>query len=398
MKIIHTADLHLGFNIFPNESEETRFASLKFLEEYVLSNKPDILLIAGDVFDRRDPPGFIQERFALFVRRITENGTKIFLLTGNHEGPPNKEKRIHLDIYSALQVPGVTVARKIGRFLIDKLNIIGVPYPYRKNLLAKEEYKDKSEEEVALVMSDIIVHAVSEYAERVREENDFPIVVAMHFPISEGEVGSEQYMTFANELYISLSSLDFKDVSYIALGHLHKKQVFSTPRNGIPVVYPGSLDRLNFSEEHDEKGFFEVEISESGEVSMQFVENPNARTFYTVELKDENSISKINWDSVKKGIVRIKILEDFENESVLNETIAKIKKESFVFAGIEDKRGAKERHDFIKTSTVISPKDAVKKYLSEYSKKNRFVEGNLEKIEKTALEILEEARAEAEKS
>lgn len=389
MKIIHTADLHLGFNAYPKEGAEQRFASLNFLEDYALKSKPDIILIAGDLFDRRDPPSFIQERFALFVKNLTKNGIGIFILTGNHEGPPNKERRIHLDVYSALEIPNVIVARKMGLYKMKGVNIVAVPYPYKKNLLAKDKYKIESEEEAAKLMNEVILKSVKKYLEKVSDKN--PVILTMHIGVSEGKVGSEQYLALTNELTISVSDLDFEEVSYIAMGHLHEMQMLSTPRNNIPVVYPGSLERLNFGEENNKKGFFEVEFSEGTHTpSMEFVENPFARSFYTINLRKDEDTENVDWNKAKKSITRIKLLEDFENEEILKSLIEKLKKESYVFAGITDSRREKDETAFAVTHRAISPKQAIEKYLSEKAKNNEFIKKEKEKIAEVSTEILKE--------
>lgn len=389
MKIIHTADLHLGFNAYPKEGAEQRFASLNFLEDYALKSKPDIVLIAGDLFDRRDPPSFIQERFALFVRNLTKNGIGIFILTGNHEGPPNKERRIHLDVYSALEIPNVIVARKMGLYKMKGINIVAVPYPYKKNLLAKDKYKIESEEEAAKLMNEVILKSIKKYLEKVSDKN--PVILTMHIGVSEGKVGSEQYLALTNELTISVSDLDFEEVSYIAMGHLHEMQMLSTPRNNIPVVYPGSLERLNFGEENNKKGFFEVEFSEGTHTpSMEFVENPFARSFYTIKLTEDKDVKSVDWDKARKSITRIKLLGDFENEEILKSLIEKLKKESYIFAGITDSRREKDETAFAVTHRAISPKQAIEKYLSEKAKNNEFIKKEKEKIAEVSGEILKE--------
>ncbi len=389
MKIIHTADLHLGFSTYPKENTEQKFASIDFLENYALKSKADIVLIAGDLFDRRDPPSFIQERFAIFVRNLTEKGIGIFILTGNHEGPPNKERRIHLDIYSALEIPNVIIARKPGLYRMKGINIVAIPYPYKKNLLSKDKYEIESEEEAVRLMNEIILNSIRKYLGEISDEN--PAVLTMHIGVSEGKVGSEQYMALTPELPISVSDLDFKRVSYIAMGHLHEMQMLSTPRNNIPVVYPGSLERLNFGEEKSRKGFFEIEFFKGSDAPLiEFVENPFARSFYTIELGEDKDVGCVDWNRAKGSITRIKLLGDFENEEILKSFITKLKKESYVFTGVVDSRKENDESAFNITQKAIDPKEAIEKYLSEKAKNNEFIRNKKEKIIEVSGEILRE--------
>ncbi len=395
VRVIHAADLHLGFNTYKGEQFDP-FKSLEFLSEYAIRNKADIVLIAGDVFDRRDPSSYIQRKFAEFVNKLSEAGVFVFMLTGNHEGAPNPERSIHLDVYAALSVKNVFVARKIQRFTVRNVNIIAVPYPYKKNLLAREKYKDKSEDEINRAVNAIIVDRVKELLSEIN--NDFPTILAMHIPLLEGKVGSEQCTIFTRELPMAKNDFDDDKISYVALGHLHKSQVLFTDRAHVPVVYPGSLERIDFSEENDEKGFYFVEFSENGAVSFNFVTNPHARRFYTIRIADDSDIGSADWDRIKTSIVRVVLEKDVKDEQAFKEFLEAVKKKSYVFARFEDKRDFSDESNFYSSHLTITPQDAINKYLDEQKEHDPFVRKNRERILKTALDILRELSEESENS
>ena len=393
VRVIHTADLHLGFNTFKGEQFDP-FKSLEFLSEYAIKNEADIVLIAGDVFDRRDPSSYIQRGFARFVNTLSEAGIFVFILTGNHEGAPNPERSIHLDVYSALSVKNVFVARKIEHLTVRNVNIIAVPYPYKKNLLAREKYKDKSEDEINRIVNAVILKRIEKILSEI--DNNYPTILAMHIPLLEGKVGSEQYMIFTRELPMGKNDFDNEKISYVALGHLHKSQVLFTDRAHTPVVYPGSLERIDFSEENDEKGFYSVEFAENGAVSFNFVANPYARRFYTLRIASDGDMKNADWDRIKSSIVRVVLEKDVEDEQAFKAFLEEVKKKSYVFARFEDKRDFSGESNFYSSHLAITPQDAINKYLDEQKEHDPFVQRNKDKILKTALDILRELSEESE--
>ena len=390
MKFIHTADLHLGFNTFKGEKKYNPFKSLDFAVRYAIEKKVNLFLIAGDVFDRRDPSSFIQRGFAEEAKKLIEKNITVFIVTGNHEGAPSPERNIHLDVYNALRIKGIHIAKKIMLYELPDVNIISVPYPYKKNLLVKEEYRNKSEKEVTLEMNRIIIETIKEYVSKIGNNN--PTILIAHIPVSEGKLGSERYSTFSTEIPISKSELDIKGISYIALGHLHTAQTFTTTRFGTPLVYAGSIDRIDFSEESDDKGFFEVEMGKGTKPVFNFVKNPYARKFYTIKVKNGSALSNVNFGQAKESITRIVLYKDIENEALLKTLIKKLQKEALIFTGVEDKRNLSNESNFSHLHLSVKPIDAIRQYIDENKIKNAFINKEKNEILKTALNLLKEAK------
>ncbi len=385
MRFIHIADLHLGFRTYEREKNYNPFISLDFAVQYAVEHKVDLFVIAGDIFDRRDPPVFIQRGFAHSIKKLLKNQINVFILTGNHEGAPNPKRDIHLDLYNELEIEGVTVAKKMDYFKVNDLNIIAIPYPFKRNLLSKEEYKDKSENEIGVIMNQKIVRGIDKLLERI--DRKLPTILVAHLPLLEGEVGEEKYIYFSTDTPISIEEIDRKEFSYIAMGHFHKMQVLSSKKFVHPAVYPGSLDRINFSEEKDKKGFFDVEISkETKKPSFIFIENPFARKFYTIKVNNNKDIENINWERAKQSIVRILLMQDLEDEKLFKKLVERVKKEAMVFTGVVDKREIKNSAVRSKLNLTISPEEAIDKYIryenSAFAKKYK------EEILKTAVSLL----------
>jgi len=340
MRFFHLADLHLGFPIKDNEDNFDYYTSLEFVVKKAEEYKIDAVVIAGDVFDSRDPDAKIQALFAKFVRDLTARGISVLLITGNHEGAPYREKSIHLDVYNNLKLKDVYISKKPEVITIKGINFITLPYPFKANLFVKEEYRNKPLNEQLSLLHAKLLEAFSDVVSSVNKR-DKNVVVA-HIPVLEGQIGSERnlirYADISSDLSFSIEELDKEFVLYYALGHLHKHQEIISKKYSHPFVYAGSLDRLDFGEEKDEKGFYFVEID--SKVTYEFIENPYARKFYTIEIFSDDSFLNIDREKVKTSITRFVIKGDLQDETLLTKYVDLVKKEAYSFAYVSDERAS----------------------------------------------------------
>jgi exonuclease SbcD len=111
-------------------------------------------------------------------------------------------------------------------------------------------------------------------------EADVPSILAAHIYVFGARVGSEKGMTLGWEHFLLPGNLANLGFDYIALGHIHKHQVLN---DYPPIVYSGSLERIDFSEETEDKGFCVIQIEAKGKVSWEFHKLP-ARPFCTIKV------------------------------------------------------------------------------------------------------------------
>jgi exonuclease SbcD len=202
-----------------------------------------------------------------------------------------------------------------------------------------------------------------------------PAILAAHVWVSGATVGSERSMTIGQEHALLLSDIANPALDYIALGHIHRHQVLNSDP---PVVYPGSLERLDFSEEKDDKGFYLVEIDpdkEAGKRLVSFDFHPvEGRRLLTIEvnvkLEDADPTAVVlkaiaeQQGRVKDAIVRLSISLPAEGESGLrdNEIRDALKEAHYLTVAKEIKRESRLRlGDW--TAEEITPLDALKAYL-----------------------------------
>jgi|TARA_B100002003_G_scaffold244490_1_gene270681 exonuclease SbcD len=385
LKIIHFADLHLGVESYGRIDPATGLSSrfLEFLSaldqliDFALKNKVDLVLFCGDAYKSRDPSQTQQREFARRISRLSSGGIPTFLLIGNHDLHNAIGRATTTEIFDTLAVKSVYVANRPYVYKIDTpsgiIQIISLPWLRRSALLSREDTKNLGFDQINQKMQEVLTGIINTKAKEL--DPKLPSVLAAHVWVSGARVGSEKSLTISQEHVLMLSNIANLTFDYIALGHIHKHQVLSSSP---PVVYAGSLGRLDFSDEGDDKGFYLVEIesdAETGKRQTTFKFQPiNGRRLITInvglELADTDPTATVlkaiaeKEKGVSDAIVRLLISLPQELEGQIRDsdirnalapahyyTIAKdIKRESRLRLG---DRSAEE----------ITPAQALKAYL-----------------------------------
>jgi exonuclease SbcD len=253
--------------------------------DFAMSQAADLVVFSGDAFKNRDPDPTQQREFARRIKKMAER-TPVLLLVGNHDLPGTVSKATSLDIYQVLDIPNVIVGNKpegrIVQTASGPLFLAWMPYPSRNRLLVDDEHKGKSLPELETALRE----AVSTYLRDLAAEaakHDIPRVLAGHFTVSGAVFGSERTVMLGGDVAVSKSALADPIWDYVALGHIHKQQNLTDGEAGVPpVIYSGSLERIDFGEEREPKGFYWAEV---GRGSVSFRSIPvHARPFYTLRV------------------------------------------------------------------------------------------------------------------
>ena len=296
MKLLHFADLHLGVESYGRTDPATGLSSrlgdfLNRLDEliaFAISERVDAVLFAGDAFKTRDPNPTVQRAFAERIRRLSRAAIPTVLLIGNHDLPSVVSRATSVDIYDALGVDHVRVCRRIEGFTIDTvagpLQIVTLPWITRSMLLTREEYRADSTEELDGRMRERVVAALE--AQAATLDPTIPAVLMGHLSLGGASFGSEQSIMLGHDLILNRGDLQPSSFDYIALGHIHKHQQIGP--NNPPAVYSGSLERVDFGEEREAKGFVVIEIATaaSGERTTEWAfQTVAARPFITLRIE-----------------------------------------------------------------------------------------------------------------
>jgi exonuclease SbcD len=384
MKIIHFADLHLGVEnygrIDPATGLSTRLndflAVFDELVDYALKNKVDLVLFCGDAYKSREPTQTQQREFARRINRLATAGIPVLLLTGNHDLPNAIGRATATEIFDTLAVKNVYVASKPETYKIPTtggmVQVVAIPWLRRSALLASEDTKNLNMEQLNQQMQEAITQTISKKAAEL--DSSLPAILAAHVSVGSAKAGSESMMSIGQEPILLLSSVTLPAFDYIALGHIHKQQVLN---ENPPVVYTGSLERIDFGEENDTKGFYVVDIltTKGGKRKVSYKFHPvNARRFLTIslDLKEEETdptatvLGVINnqQESIKNAIVRLNITLPSSLEGQLrNNDIKDALKETQTFTIARDIQRESRLRLGSRPAEEITPLEALKAYL-----------------------------------
>jgi exonuclease SbcD len=288
MKLLHLADLHIGVENYgrvdPTTGLHTRLIDyLERLDEAIdvgLGEGVDLVLIAGDIYKNRAPNPTHQREFARRLSRLRAAGVPVFILTGNHDISPAVGRAHSVEIFEALGVEGVTIADRPRLHTIatrsGPLQIIALPWVTRHNLLTREEMRGASFAEIEYTLRGRLERFVEDTARKLDPE--VPAIIAFHGSVDGAQLGAERMMTLGQDLVLPRSLLAQPGVAYVALGHIHKHQALGADP---PMVYPGSIERVDFGERDEPKGCVLVTI-EDGRASWRF-QQLDARPFVSLE-------------------------------------------------------------------------------------------------------------------
>jgi exonuclease SbcD len=289
IRLLHFADLHIGVENYGRLDPGTGVNGrvLDFLHrfdeliEYGLEHEVDLVIFAGDTFKRCTPNPTYQRAFARRVKRLADAGVPVVLLVGNHDLPTMVQRASSVDIFRTLDVSNVIVGRDERVHPIETrrgpVQVATVPYPVRQRLLAHEDYRGLSIEQLDKELQRLVTDEIRALAKQL--DPDVPAVLTAHLSVSGATYGSERSVMIGRDVVVLKSSLADPAWDYVALGHIHRHQSLND-RECPPMVYAGSLERIDFGEEGQPKGFCWVELAR-GDTTWKFIE-VGARPFVTV--------------------------------------------------------------------------------------------------------------------
>ncbi len=383
MKIIHFADLHIGVESYGKLDPATGFSTrmldiLKALDklvDYAVTEDVDLVVFCGDVYKSRDPSQTQQREFARRIKRLSEANIPVFLLVGNHDLPNAVGKATTIEIFHTLAISNIYVGNSFDIYTIHtkvgEVQIIALPWPRRNALLSREDIKNLNEGEINRRIEQAITARLLNLLGKVRP--DLPAILAAHVSVANSSYGSERSMVVGRDPLILLSNIAQPVLDYVALGHIHRQQVLS---QNPPVVFAGSLERLDFSDEGEEKGFYVINIENTGgkkSTSFNLI-NSKARRFLTLSIilqsDDADPTTRIlteieqNRDKIKEAIVKLHMVIPRGMEAQIrdSEIYKALKDAYFVTVAKEFKQEIRQPLN-VEAIEELTPLEAVKIYL-----------------------------------
>ena len=326
MRILHTADFHLGKNLegFTRMDEQEEF--LKDFVDIVKENNIDLVIIAGDIYDNSNPPARAEKMFYSTLKKLSEDGERLILvIAGNHDNPERLVAAGPLAREHGIIMVGTpkTIIEKgeYGKHKVlnsgegfieveinnEKAVILTVPYPSEKRL-NEVLYSDMQEEEEKLKSYSDRIHKLFDDLKVNYREDTINLVVSHLFAMKSEEGGSERSIQLGGS-YIVDGSCFPEEAQYIALGHVHKPQI--VPNTNNRARYSGSPIHYNKKEINSEKKCFIIDVKAQKEAEVTEVPFKIYKPIEIWKCKSiDEAIEKCEKNSEKSSWVYLEIETD----------------------------------------------------------------------------------------
>lgn len=364
IKIATFADFHLGVTTYGTIDAKTglntrvinALESLDNMINYCITNKIEYIIFAGDMYKNNLPSPTLQRELNIRIKNAAKNGIKLYIQSGNHDVSPTETAKCPMDPFSTLGVENVKHTRFEKAYMINSnLRVLILP-----------TYCGQQQIEAILDKYD----------------DDIKTIVVGHLTVLGAKLND--WLLEQSENAISAKVFERKNICAVVLGHLHKHQIL----NESPLIYyTGSLQRIDFTEEFQEKGFVVLDIDET--VNYEFIE-VKSQEFFTinVDIKDKTDemeyITTLLEESklkIKNSIFRLSM--NLNKNNNINDDILIKQIKSYGVKSIASIQKNVDRNDSIR-NVLINETITEEKALEMYFENNEYKE----KIIQTGLDMI----------
>ncbi len=325
MKILHTADWHLGKILHKHDLDDAFTLFFEWLLNLIKEEKVDLILISGDVFDLANPSAKDRKQYFDCLKQLHASGTHIVITGGNHDSvgllnaPNELLSLMNIDIVGGatknLEDEIVVIKDKEAK---PKLVIAAVPFLRDKDLRKKEDkesYKNRTE---------AIQVGIQKHYQHIGElcESKYPGIpsIAMGHLYAKGSITSESEREIhVGNAAVVESSIFPSSFSYIALGHIHKPQIIGGNEH---IRYSGSPIALSFSEKEDKKQVVIIELTSDGiqKITPHLVPEIRALIKLTGSYQEvEQKLASLEPNTSLVSFVEIEVIEEkFSSTTIAN--------------------------------------------------------------------------------
>ena len=310
MKILHTADWHIGQRLHERQRTDEHKRFLEWLLEKIQAHQVELLLVSGDIFDTALPSSDSTNLYYEFLDDLyKETDTYAVITAGNHDSASHLEAPREFLRRSRIYVIG-TADDPDGRIFDPDKCIVKIPDGPASPRVAVAAVPYLSESKLQHISFETEIEKSERYRERLKTfyadcvaamPAELPKILMGHLFVQGGKISnSERNIQIGGATAIHASDFP-KDVSYVALGHLHRPQIIKGA--DYPIRYSGSPIPMRFNEAGYQKKVYLLELADNGTlVCDKEIEVPISKVYKelcTVEGNETSVLSdarKGNWD------------------------------------------------------------------------------------------------------
>jgi DNA repair protein SbcD/Mre11 len=342
IKLLHFADAHIDMANFGRHDPESGLPvrvmdflkSLDTIIDSAIAEKVDLVLFAGDAYKDRNPAPTFQREWGRRIMRLSRAGVPTLLLVGNHDLSPALGRAHALETFDTLEVRGVRVIDRPIFLRPDDLNlpvqILALPWISRSGLMAHLDMHGSDPSQVYRELEERLTQLVNQWLEEV--DPTLPVILTAHASVQGAKYGGERTVMLGGDLVLPGSLVRDRRLDYVALGHIHKPQNLNANSDAPlgydhpPVIYPGSIERVDFGEAKDDK-FFVIANIEHGKTLVEWRKLENIRPFVDrfirLERPEQITDQLVNAlpgaDALNGAIVRLVLEYPREWEALIDE-------------------------------------------------------------------------------
>ncbi|GAB5602088.1 exonuclease SbcCD subunit D [Thermus sp. FJN-A] len=272
MRLLHTADWHLGKVLKGVDRTPEIGEALKNLLEVVRQERVDLVVVAGDLFDRPQVSAEAEAHAVAFFLGLRELGVPALVIAGNHDPKERLEALSPLFALAGAEVRGRPLLREEGG-VVERFQAALLPF-VSERVLVKKVFQEEEDRH----------RTYAEAMRRILANLESPLMLG-HFALEGARPGAGEFVFHLTGSYAVPPSALPLAARYLALGHVHRQQQVSEA----PLAwYPGSLVQLDFGEgEEAERGALLVELPPSGPVRVHPIRERWGKPLRTFRLKPE---------------------------------------------------------------------------------------------------------------
>ena len=280
LKILHFADAHIDIAMQGRRDPETGLPlrvldflkSLDTIVDTAISEQVDLVIFAGDAYKDRSPAPTFQREWGRRIMRLSRANIPTILLVGNHDISPAAGRANAMQEFDTLDVPNVHLLGK-PCFLRPQdlfglpLQMAALPWISRSGIMAALEFTGIEPGQIYTELEIRLGELVNNWLETA--DPSLPVVMAAHCSVQGAVYGGERSVMLGSDLVLSGSIVKDPRLSYVALGHIHKAQDLNKGSQP-PVIYPGSIERVDFGEVNDDKYFVIASIEKGQDTQVEW--------------------------------------------------------------------------------------------------------------------------------
>ena len=288
MKFLHLSDLHLGKRVNEFSMLEDQEFILKKILNIIDEQKPDAVIIAGDVYDKSVPSAEAVELFDDFLVRLSRRNLSVFVISGNHDSPERIAFGGRLMDKSGIYMSPVYGGKVEPITLTDRQGEINVyMLPFVKPSQVRRFFPDRE----ILSYTDAVRIAVEEMNIDTSKRN---LLITHQFVTGANRTESEEVSVGGSD---NVDASVFADFDYVALGHIHRAQKCG----GEYIRYSGTPLKYSFSEAGDKKTVTTIELGAKGDIALDFFPLVPKRDMVEIKGTYEELILKSFWENTSYG-------------------------------------------------------------------------------------------------